>query len=191
MDEGATKDFKVTASDIDLEQLYYSWFLDGKEVSDAKTDAYSYSPDFKSAGTHKVKVAVTDSKVEVTKEWKVTVKNINRAPTVNLTSPIATQKYKEGKVSFSAVVADPDGDATTITWYIDNKPVPSSNAATVLATVKGGTHIIKITASDGTASTSQEVTISVSKKPGTTPGFEAFILIGAVLAVALVLRRKK
>jgi hypothetical protein len=93
-------------------------------------------------------------------------------------------------MTFTCTATDPDSDKMTITWYVDGVPVPSSNANSVVYNMKGGTHVVKVTVSDGTTSTSQEVTVN-AKKTGGSPGFEFIGLLGALVIVAVLIRRKK
>ncbi|MGB9707804.1 MAG: hypothetical protein ACPLXC_00545 [Candidatus Pacearchaeota archaeon] len=75
VNENETLHFEVWAHDPNNDPLYYSWNLDGNEVS--TTTNYNYHPDFNASGLHDVYVIVNDGKGgTATKAWQVNVTNV-------------------------------------------------------------------------------------------------------------------
>ncbi|UZE93591.1 MAG: lamin tail domain-containing protein [Candidatus Pacearchaeota archaeon] len=91
INEGETLHFEVWAHDPNNDPLFYTWKLDGQEVS--TISSYDYNPDYNASGLHDVYVIVYDNKGgTVTLVWNVTVINVLLNTTCYLnfdpTSPI-------------------------------------------------------------------------------------------------------
>jgi len=86
----------VSASDLNKDKLDYVWKLDGKEVS--TTNSYTYSPSYSDAGSHTVKVVITDGVKTAENLWSVTVENVNRKPVIEKIEPLIPQLETINKV---------------------------------------------------------------------------------------------
>jgi len=109
--------FSVTPTDLNKNQtLTVSWFADDKAVFTG--NPYTFTTDYNSAGTHKVKAIVSDGQLTASQAWTVTVLNLNRAPTAVLDSPADMSEYMQGDViHFSAKSStDADNDTLSFTW---------------------------------------------------------------------------
>jgi hypothetical protein len=203
VDEGQVQNFTVGIWDPDggpgkFITTKIEWFLDGMALPTVVNGTYSFKPDYDSAGVHTIIVEITDDEVasygfNVT--WTVEVMDINRLPIkVKIETPEHNTTFKQGKkIEFKAQTAsDPDGDSLTYTWYSDDQPLPGGgNQTFTYKKLKPGEHKIKLEVSDGRGGVvTDEVTIKV-KKQKQEPGFEAALLFLALVAVALVLIRKR
>jgi len=76
IDEGNSIDFSITASDLNKDQLTYTWNLDNKKVSEDST--YNYKADYGDAGTHKIISIVSDGEAQTEKEWTIDINKVDR-----------------------------------------------------------------------------------------------------------------
>jgi hypothetical protein len=150
-------DFSVSASDLNSDDLYYEWKIDGEEVSD--DTSYSYELDYDSAGSHTVKLAITDGTLETAQIWAITVENVNREPEMGEIGNIAIRENEPVIVVLEA--SDPDGDA--LNFIIDSdKFVQEGNVFTWDTTYDdAGSYDITLTVSDGDLSVSQQINVAV------------------------------
>jgi PKD repeat protein len=117
--EGETQNFSITASTSDGDFLFTNWTLDNKSVR-TNVSRYTFSTNSESAGSYKVKVTVTDGKLEVWREWNLTVNNVNRPPSIVLVEPFGNFTVAEGaQVTIKATAEDPDNDVLTYVWVVD------------------------------------------------------------------------
>ncbi len=152
-DENSIVGFEVEVSDLNQDELLYSWKLDGKEVS--SKESFTYEITYDDAGSHTMKLAVSDSALESTKLWSIKVKNVNRLPVLETISDLKVMETDTIKITPKAT--DPDGDEIefTISEPVGNKGIWETTYD------DGGEYTVKVTASDGIDSTSQEVKISI------------------------------
>ena len=108
------------------------------------------------AGTYFANITVSDGINEVTQQVKIVVKNANRQPVIQLASSAIA--VKEGEtVKILPTATDPDGDKVTVTysgWMTASSYKTTYNDA--------GEHKVTITASDGAAESTAEVTVTVA-----------------------------
>ena len=109
------------------------------------------------AGEYTVLVRASDGNKESTKTVKVIVENVNRPPVIE---PIEDMTVMETtKVSVKPKVTDPDGDPVTLSF---SKPL-NDNGEWQTEDGDAGTYDISVTASDGTATTTESFTITVTQ----------------------------
>ncbi|MFH0868148.1 MAG: hypothetical protein V1831_02455 [Candidatus Woesearchaeota archaeon] len=149
--------FKVIVSDLNNDELIYSWKLDGIEIGN--DDSIEYLTTYEDSGAHTVKVSVSDGMFDTEKIWSITVNNVNREPLLEGIDDMQAEETDTIIVVLEA--SDPDGDE--LSYEIDDKRfVQDGNVFTWETTYDdAGTHLIKATVSDGVDTTSQEFTVTI------------------------------
>ena len=166
-------DFSVLATDIENgSALEYTWYLDDVQVA-AGNPAFTYRTDYSSAGTHQLKLVVSDGELTTVKIWNVLVKNFNRAPEkVTIVNPRPGATFKEGSViEFDGSATDPDGDQLEYRWL--EGVMAQGTGQNFSTTLAIGVHKITLEVSDGIAAVKSSV-ISVSVNPNQRPSLVAF-----------------
>ncbi|MDR4506602.1 MAG: Ig-like domain-containing protein [Candidatus Scalindua sp.] len=147
VNEGDTVTLTPTASDPDGDPLTFSY-------SGWMTSA-SYTTSYNDAGDHAVTVTVSDGTASDTQSVTVTVNNVNQAPVL---AHLTAVTVNEGDtVTLAPTASDPDGDPLTFSysgWMTSASYGTSYDDA--------GDHIVTVTVSDGAASDSQSVTVTVN-----------------------------
>ena len=157
IDETQSIDFSVTASDLNHDPLAYDWKLDGDDVS--SDDKYTYQTDYDSAGTHTVKVEVSDGSSSVSRIWSVEVRNVNRKPSLEQLNDIKARETD--KIVITALATDEDKDF--ITYSISDSRFKQEDNVFSWETDydSAGSYDVTVRASDGTDTTSQTINIEV------------------------------
>ncbi|MBM4249303.1 MAG: tandem-95 repeat protein [Euryarchaeota archaeon] len=190
LNEGESQTFTVEAVDNDNDPLEYTWALDNR-LQDADGPEFEYSADYKSAGTHKLTLVVTDGPSRVEMSWTIKVTDVNRKPVLSLDQPLDNAVFGYGaRVRLLATASDLDGDTLAYTWT-DNGVVIGTLPDLTL-TLKSGNHLIRCEVTDGKETVSSEVNIKVrSQPPQQSPGFEGLLLLAGIALALLVLGRRK
>ena len=157
IDETQSIDFSITASDLNKDPLTYSWKLDGSEVS--SDNKYTYQTDYDSAGTHTVKVEVSDGTSSASKIWAVQVRNVNRKPVLEHLNDIRAKETD--KIVITALATDDDKDP--LAYSISDKRFRQEGNVFTWETDydSSGTYDVNISVSDGTDTTSQSLKVDV------------------------------
>lgn len=157
VDETQAVEFSVSASDLNKDPLTYSWKLDGIDVGNE--NKYAYQTDYDSAGTHTVKVDVSDGTSTASKIWSVDVKNVNRKPVLEKINDIKAKETE--KIVITALATDADKDK--ITYSISDKRFTQEDNVFTWQTDydSAGTYNVTVSASDGQDSTEQKFTVAV------------------------------
>lgn len=145
--------FEVDATDLNGDELTYSWKFDGDEVNDG--DSYTYQSTYEDSGSHTVKIDITDGVTETNNIWSLTIENVNRKPTLDEIDEIIVKETET--VLIEPVARDADGDELRFTI---SEPV-GNDGVWETTYDDSGEHTVTITVSDGEESVSQDVTITV------------------------------
>ena len=118
-----------------------------------------YKTSYDDAGSHTVKVIVSDGISDTEQIWSVTVNNVNRKP--QLASIGSIEVMETDTIKLSAEGWDDDGD--TLTYLIDDDRFAQDGNAFTWATTyeDAGSHTATISVSDGADTVIQQVKITV------------------------------
>ncbi|MCP3142014.1 myxosortase-dependent M36 family metallopeptidase [Pyxidicoccus sp. QH1ED-7-1] len=169
-DERSSFTLSGSASDADSDTLTYSWTqVSGTRVginNPTSATATFSTPEVSAAGeTLTFQLAVSDGRITTTDTVDVNINNVNRAPAVTASSVTADER---STITLSATGSDPDGDTVSYAWMQVGEPAvvltgadtatPSFSAGDIAADT---VLTFRVTVSDGTATTSQDVVVNV------------------------------
>ncbi len=164
--EGQSVQFGITASDPNNDPLGYSWTLDGR-LQPVSGPLYNYTSNASSAGEHHVAASASDGFTNATREWTVSVRNVNKPPAIAGHKPATDTSVFEGEsLLLSATASDPDGDDLTYVWVMDGIVKTNGTGLTAEFLYEpdyrgNGTHLARVTFSDGPSSASLNWTVLV------------------------------
>ncbi|MGQ9582290.1 MAG: Ig-like domain-containing protein [Thermoplasmatota archaeon] len=192
--EGESALFQVSATDVETPGtgLKVRWTRDGANVS--SLSSYNLTTDFDTvvgaaSAVLSINVSVSDGQLSVLRNWTVTVLNLNRPPRdVRILSPVSNAAFDEGaSIKFQGAAEDEDGDELSYTWWEGAKQL-GEGMDFKYSKLRAGKHTITLRVSDGSAEGTAAVNVKINKK--SSPGFEALWPLAAVLASALLMRRR-
>jgi RHS repeat-associated protein len=131
---------------------------------------------FSVAGTYTLRLTASDTQLSASDDVVVLVGAANVAPTVNA-GPDKTISLPTTSVVLSGTVTDdgkPAGNVVTVAWSLVSGPAPVTfspvNAATTTVTfTTAGTYTLRLTASDGALSASDDVIVTVNPDVNLAP----------------------
>jgi hypothetical protein len=189
--------FSVTVSDPDTDAsaMRYQWYFNGVENTSARDSSFAFLPDYSMGGTdYKIKVEVSDGNNTVSKEWTITVTDVNRLPDGAITSPLNFTKFVKGAIiTFTANGSDPDGDSLTFIWRDGAGTTIGQGPTFTYNKLTKGSQTIRLEINDTKGSSFSEVTITITEQgQKKSPGFEIWALFAAInlcMIIALIKRR--
>lgn len=145
--------FNITATDIDNDNLTYSWYINNTLLTWEINDSYIFISNYSSYGVYEIKVVVTDDgspQLTDNHTWMLTVLNKNRPPA--LESIEHQTAYEEQLFTLQVNASDPDNDALALS---DNTTLFDINITTGLISFtpspdSAGIYLINISVTDGT-----------------------------------------
>lgn len=161
VNEGQLLGFNLSAVDVDGDTLVYS--ATGLPAGAALMDNYfSWTPGYDQAGIYNMTFIASDGTVAVSETISVTVNNTNRAPVLsNIGDKLANENYS---LSFVISASDPDGD--TLIYSASGLPAGAVLSGNIFSWVpdytQAGVYPVTFTASDGSLSASESITITVN-----------------------------
>jgi hypothetical protein len=196
VDEDTNVTLKINASDEDVGDVLK--FKDNSSLFDINSTGWiSFRPVQKDVGVYRINISVSDVEgASAAFDLVLTVRNVNDAPRdARIKVPANGTAIEQGKLlSFEGTASDEDGDLLNYTWYSDGAAIGNGQNLSTKAQ-KTGKHTIGLKVTDGQFEISApEITVTIKAKPATgkkTPGFEAMVMVTAlVLAAACLVRRK-
>ncbi|MBI2650986.1 hypothetical protein HYX01_00780 [Candidatus Woesearchaeota archaeon] len=157
INETQTVKLSISASDLNKDELKYTWKLDGVPIGNK--DSAEYQTTYEDAGSHTLKVAVSDGMFDAEKIWSVTVNNVNRKPVLKEIEDINVKETSSIVIELEA--SDHDGDK--IEYEIDDKRfVQDGNKFTWKTGYDdAGDYLVTASVSDGTDKTTQQFKVKV------------------------------
>lgn len=161
VDENALLTFGVTATDADGDALTYS--AQNLPVGAAFTNTtFTWTPTYDQGGTYYVTFNATDGILTDSQTVTITVNNTNRAPVMTTIDDRSVNETATLTINVFAT----DGDADALTFNAQNMPAGATfNANTFTWTPtydQAGIYSVTFNATDGQATDSQTVTITVN-----------------------------
>ena len=150
---------------------------DGFNGTTAVTETFpkqiSYSPDPDFNGTDTFSYTITQGDKIASADVTVTIKAVNDVPSIN----IASFRAAENQTAIGTVAAtDAEGDAVTFTVSGTELAITSAGVLTFASAPDYETktsYTATVTASDGTNSSTQDITVSVTNVNDVAPGFSS------------------
>jgi MYXO-CTERM domain-containing protein len=184
VDERTAVTLSGSANDADGDELTYAWVQTAGTpvaLANANTATASFTaPDTANGGTLTFSLTVSDGKSSASDTVSINVNSVNRAPSVTAASVSADER---STATLVAMGSDADGDTLTYTWTtLPGTSVVLSGADTATATFSTGevnadtVFNFRVTVSDGTATASQDVAVSVrniNRAPTANAGADA------------------
>jgi PKD repeat protein len=134
-------------------------------------------------------LTVSDGEDETDLDVVVHIVNVNDAPIIGFILPANGTKYGEGtKVTLTVEATDEDGDELTVTWTSDGETLGTGKTLDTKK-MKPGTRVVKVSVTDGTVTTEDEITL-VIKKAEDSPAAGALLCIIAMSVAVLTYRRR-
>jgi len=167
--ENQTAIGSVTATDADGDSLTYS--ISGSEINISSSGVLSFAtaPDYETKNSYTATVTVSDGTASTTQNITVNVTDVseNVAPTIGSS---ATFSAAENQTAIGSVTAtDADGDSLTYSISGSEINISSSGVLSFAAAPDYETknsYTATVTVSDGTASTTQGITVSITNIGG-------------------------
>ncbi|MBC7085664.1 MAG: PGF-pre-PGF domain-containing protein [Methanomethylovorans sp.] len=164
VDENTVLSFNVFATDADGDVVTYSAIGIPPGASfNRNTGAFLWTPGYSAAGTYYVKFIAHAGGLSDSETIAIVVNNVNRPPVLN---PIGNKAVNENEpLIFTISARDPDGDE--ISYSVVGLPPGASfntNSGVFSWTpsyTAAGDYIVVFTVSDGIASVSERITITV------------------------------
>ena len=157
IDETETVELNVEGSDLNNDELQYSWKLDGIEVSNDET--YVYETTYEDSGSHTVKATITDLVFDTEKIWSVTVENVNRVPELQ-----ELEDVDAAETDVIVVIAEAeDFDGDELTFNIDDSRFSQEDNVFTWETDydDAGTHEVSISVTDGVDTVTEQFTVTI------------------------------
>ena len=174
--ENQTAVTTVSVSDVDEDELTLTLGgtdADSFNLSDENVLTFKEAPDYETKTSYSITLTLTDGTETVTKEVTIAITNVNDvAP--EFTSD-ATFSAAENQTAIGTVTAtDAEGDEVTFTISGDELAITSAGVLTFVSAPDYETttsYSATVTASDGTNSTTQEITVNVTNVNDVAPEF--------------------
>lgn len=153
LNEGQTQTLNISATDGNNDPLTltisnkpnFATFTPGNNG----TATLQLAPGFSDAGIYQIAIVANDGDATDTKNFTVTVSDVNRPPSVSaqpLASPLEATSPAGRQVTLTGTATDPDGDPITYQWFDGATRIATTATATV--TLSFGSHNITLRATD-------------------------------------------
>lgn len=176
--EGQSVGVDVIASDKEGDSLTYTWQVPSElTLQGSGANVTLLAKDVAQTTSVAVSVVVSDGKLSTTKQFLVTIVNVeeeNSAPTINAIANIVMDENQS--VSVSASAQDADNDALTYQWSVSSTNGLSvigngANASLVAGEVSQDSNfVVTVVVSDGQAHASTSFTVTVNNKSSNNGG---------------------
>ena len=188
--ENQTSIGSISASDADGDSLTYS--ISGSEINISSSGVLTFAtaPDYETKDSYTATVTVSDGTDSVTQSIVVSVTDVdetiaNEAPTISSSTSFSVA---ENNTAIGSVTAT-DADGDSLTYSISGSEINiSSSGVLTFATAPDyetkNSYTATVTVSDGTNSTTQNITVNVTDVDETDPNESPTISSSSTFSVA-------
>ena len=153
----------IAATDVDGDTLTYSFSTPSKGSITNTDGAYTYTPTADANGSDSFTITVSDGTATDTQAVSVAISAVNDAPVTDSTGTLAVTEDVAATGTITAT--DVDGDTLTYTYSTPTKGTISSTDGAYTYTPSAdlnGSDSFTVTVSDGTATATQEVAVTIA-----------------------------
>ncbi|MEW5759987.1 MAG: DUF835 domain-containing protein, partial [Candidatus Thermoplasmatota archaeon] len=164
---GGSKKFNITAFDSDNDTLFFEWYLNDQLI-EVGSSSYTFNTNFSSSSLipYNIKVVIKDKYFNISYNWELFVKNVNRAPYITDFYPKENQTMDiNGSQLFRIDALDPDNDKLFHSWYINEKIVPNPNSTYLFFPNFSGLYEIEVRVTDGEFEINKKWLVKVNETP--------------------------
>src|SRR5256885_11474074 len=179
------------STDSDGTIVSYNWtFGDGAMVA-GPVVSHAYG----SKGTFTATLVVVDD-AGLSNRTTATIDVRNRSPQMSTSPGLGSVTgYAGASQTFTVIASDPDGDALSYTWRVDDSIVGGNANVFTFTGTAPGTHTVNVTVSDGSLAVSREWTVTVASPSLLSRAWPlallAFVVLGTVVLVWWTRRRRR
>ncbi len=171
----------LSAQDPDsADALSYRLKSGPKGMTVSATGVIDFRPTYEQAGTHTVKVLVSDGKNEVEQVLTIAVDNVNRAPAFESQANVLAEENKAYKYKLIAKDADKD----VLSYSLIDGPEGLTLDGNILVMAPGfdqaGQYPVRVQVSDGTLSSEQFFQLTI-KNTNRAPAFDPVAVVSLSL----------
>ncbi len=159
IDEGQKITFSINATDLNKDDLTYTWEFDNEFIS--RDESFTYQSDYTDSGIHTLKVSVSDGDAEEEQQWAIIINKVDRRALLDNINDVEIDEGNTVKLNLpnfeqynlEYTISDPIGDDNI--WETTYKDE--------------GVYKVKITIKDNkfTASKTVRVTVNDLDRPPT------------------------
>jgi hypothetical protein len=145
----------ISVYDPDGDYMTYEWTQDEQVQYGYRSSSFTFQYNHESAGEYVVRVSASDSEHSVGFAWLIEVLDVNVPPTISSANPYRSLYYNEvdnGSIDMSVSAYDPEGEAITYKWFVDDLEIPGANETQFTFRYgfdSEGTHYVNVSVSDG------------------------------------------
>ena len=176
-DENQTAIGTVTATDADGDTITFS--ISGSEItinSSSGVLTFVTAPDYETKSSYSATVTASDGTYSTDQNITVEINNLNENENAPQITSSASFSADENQTAIGTVTAT-DADGDTITYSISGSEITINSSSGVLTFVTAPDYETKssysatVTASDGTNSTDQNITVEINNLNDNSPSF--------------------
>jgi hypothetical protein len=187
INEGETKTFIVTASDVEGNTLSYTWRFDDEVVLGEGLPRFELVTNLSSQGAHLVTLVVSDGGLETYVNWSVAINNVNRPPTLSVKRPRDGASFEKGtNIVFEAETDDPDGETLAVQWIWKDEVIGTGDVFTT-SSLKTGKYTLTVRVTDPHGETSEDTVRFEVEETSGVPGISGPLVMVALVTSGVVI----
>jgi len=154
--ENESLEFRVEVSDWNNDSLDYTWYLN--DVNKSNKENFSWYFDFDSLRNYNVSVFVSDGELNDSREWRINVSDVNRAPVLWINDLVGVENEW-----FEYILNGSDLDGDNLSYESDFFEINGSLVKFFVENVSS--RLVNVSVSDGWLFDSEVISFNVTDRP--------------------------